>query len=176
MFRHKFLRGGNGFFHRLAVETEPIGRLYALTWRVHHDAFLGVEALFAHIGPLYQRDNRQIEVFGEGIVATVVCRNSHNGPGSIACEHVFRNPNGQFVSRERVKCITSAENPRHFAVAHAVKLGALLHIGKVFGHFGLLFRRCQLLNQLALGGQYHERDAENCVGSSCKDSEVPLCF
>ena len=89
MLSHKFLGGCNGLFHSHAVEAETIEGFNAFTWRIHHDSLFGIKAFFAHISTLYQRDDRQIEVFGKGIVATVVCRNSHDSPRAIADEHIF---------------------------------------------------------------------------------------
>ena len=63
LLRDVFLRGSDGLFHRQAVQRELAIR------GVDHDAFLRVEALFRDVGTLDERDDGQVEVLGESIVA-----------------------------------------------------------------------------------------------------------
>ena len=86
----------NGFFHGQSVERELAVRA------VHHDALLRVEALFRHVGALDERHDGQVEMLGEGIVARVVGRNGHDGARSVACQHVFGNPDRNLLARQRV--------------------------------------------------------------------------
>ena len=71
------------------VEREAMERLHTLARRVHHRALLGVETLLAHVGSLDERNDGEVEVAGEGIVAAVVGRDGHDGSGAVAREHVF---------------------------------------------------------------------------------------
>ena len=45
---------------------------------IHHLAFLGIKTRLAHVATLDQRDDRQVELASEGVVAAVVRRHSHD--------------------------------------------------------------------------------------------------
>ena len=56
---------------------------------VAHLAFLGVEAVFAHVAALDDRHDRKVEFLGKRIVTAVMGRDCHNGACAITGEHVF---------------------------------------------------------------------------------------
>ena len=76
--------GCDGFFYGQAVEREVDVRLGIEARRIGYNAFLGIEALFAHVATFHERHDGQTEVLGKGVVATIVSRNSHNGACAVA--------------------------------------------------------------------------------------------
>ena len=160
-----FFRFLNGFLHGQAVQ-----RKFSIRG-VHHDAFLRIETLFRHVGTLDERNNRQVEMLGKGIVARIVGRNGHDGTRSVASQYVFGNPDGDFLARERVDGVGTGEDARHLVVHLSLALGALFHVGEVFIHGLLLLGRSELLHEFAFGCQNHESDTENRVGAGGEDGE-----
>ena len=63
----KLLGLGNGLLDGQSVERER--GVHTLARRVHDRALLGVETLLADVGSLDERDDGQLEVASEGIVA-----------------------------------------------------------------------------------------------------------
>ena len=59
-------------------------------------------------------------------------------------------------------------------VCHTVELGTLLNVGKIFVNSSLLLGSGELLNELALGSQYHECHTEDGVGTCGEDGEVEV--
>ena len=103
-------------------------------------------------------------------------RNGHDGSRAVAREHIFRDPNGDALARERVDAIGSGEDTRHLVVGHAVALRALGDIGEIGLHLLALLAGSQLGYQLRLRSQYHEGDAEDRVGTCGEDGEVAAAF
>ena len=101
VLRHIFLGSGDGFFHGQSVQHQSAFSP-TLHRRVHHDTLFGIETLLAHVGTLDERYDGQVEMLGEGIVARVVRRYCHDGSRTVASQHIFRNPHGDFVARERI--------------------------------------------------------------------------
>ena len=166
---------GNGFLDGEAVEAEALAVvLHALVGtdgRVHDDAFLGVVAFLRDVGTLHQRDDGQAEVLGEGVVATVVGRHSHDGSRAVAGKDVLGNIDGTFVARDGVDAIGAAEDACHGVVYHAFPLGAALDVLDVLIDGLALFWRCHLIDQLAFGSEDEEGDAEHRVGTGGEDGE-----
>ena len=162
----------NGFFHRQSVQAK-LG-LLALHGRVGDDAFFGVIAFFAYVCALYQWDNGQVEVFGKGIVATVMGRNSHDGTCSIASQHVFRNPDRDGFTSERIDGIRAREHSGYLVVAHTFQFGAFLDVIEIFFDFSFLFFGCDLLHIFRFGSQNHECNAKHCVGASGENGEADV--
>ena len=73
-------------------------------------------------------------MLGKGIVAAIVSRHSHDSAGAVACQYIFRNPDGISLTSEGVDGIAAGEHTRHLAVADAVALRALLHVCQIFIH------------------------------------------
>ena len=169
---HELLGGGDGLLHGKAVEREAVKGRLACHWRVHHNAFLGVEALFADVGTLDEGDDGEVEVLGKGIVATVVGRHGHDGTGAIAGKHIFGNPDGDFLVRKGVDGVGAGKHARNLMVHLAVTLRALLHILEIFLHLFLLFRCGELPDEFALGCQHHEGDTEDGIGAGGEDGEA----
>ena len=163
--RDIFLGLLDGLLHGQSVERELTVRA------VHHDAFLGVEALLADVGTLDEGDDGQVEVLGEGIVARVVGRHSHDGASAIAGQYIFGNPDGDVLARERIDGVRAREDTRHTVVHLALALGAFLHISQVFVDGRPLLGSGQLVDELALRSQHHEGDAEDGVGTGGEDGE-----
>src|SRR3712207_434085 len=88
--------------------------------------------------------------------------------------YIFGNPDGNVIAREGVDGIAAAEHARYLAIADTVELGAFLDISQVLAHFGLLLLGGQLVHQLRLGGQYHEGNAENGVGTGGENGEMAV--
>ena len=170
LFFDIFLSSRNGFLHRQAVEREAVG-IYTLARRVHHDAFFRVETLFRHVCSLDERNDRQVEMAGKGIVARVVRRHCHDGPGAVARQHVVRHPHGNLFPRERIYGIRAGEHARHLAVGDALALRALLRGIEISLHLSTLRVRGHATHEFALGGEHHERHAENRVGAGGENRE-----
>ena len=169
------LGAGYGLLHGQSVEGQRLAivahGLLAIGGGVHHDAFLGVIRLLRDVGTLDERHDRQAEMLGEGIVAAVVSRHGHDGTRAVAGQHVFRNPDGVLLAGEGVDGVGAGEDARHLMVYLTLALGAACNVLHVFLHLFLLLRRGELLHQLALRCQYHERHAEHRVGTGGEDGE-----
>jgi len=113
-------------------------------------------------------------MLGKGVVATVVGRHCHDGAGAIACQYILGNPNGDGFAGEWVDGIRAGEDTGHLSVGHAVKLGTLLHVVKIFIHFGLLFGLGDLRDIVGLGGEHHECHAKHGVGTRGEDGDVKV--
>ena len=142
---------------------------------VHHDALFGVETLLAHVGTLYQWDDRQVEVTCEGIVSAVVSRHCHDGSRAVSGQHILAYPDGNVITCEGIYGIRAGEHSRNLLVGNALSLGALLHISQIFIYCCLLFRRSELAHQLAFRSQHHECHAKDGVGASGEDGELAVC-
>ena len=144
---------------------------------VAHDAVLGVETFLRDVASLDERNNRQVKSLGKGIVAAVVRRNSHDGAGTVAGEHVFGNPDGNLLLGQRVEGVRAGEDTRGLArFGDALALGLFLGLGEVFIHRSALFGRSEFVHPLALGRQHHEGDAEDRVGTRGEDGHVVGLF
>ena len=148
--------------------------MLAIGRRVHHDAFLGVKALFAHIGTLNKRHDGQIKVACKGIVARVMGRHGHNGTCAIASQHIVAHPHRYFVARKGVDGISARKHTRHTAVGNALTLCTLFGRIKIGIHLSLLRFGGELLHEFALRSQHHEGYAKNSVGTCGKDSELHI--
>ena len=169
---HELLGGGDGLLHAESVEREAVEGIDSLTRTVHDGAFLGVKALFAHVGAFDEGHDGQAEVAGKGIVARVVGGHGHDRARAVAGEHVVGNPHGDGVAREGIDGVGAAEHARHPAVGDAFALGALLRGFEVGFDLGALSGRGELLHEFALGGEHHEGNAEDGVGAGGEDGEL----
>ena len=161
-----FLGLGNGVFHLQTVE------LQTFVAGVHHYAVFGVETLLADVGTLNQRDDRQVEMACEGIVAAVVCGNRHDGTSAVACKHVVADVDGYLLACDGVDGIAAAEHAAHLLLYEALALGLVLHLVEV-GINGCLLLGCHhLLHIFALGSQHHEGHAKDCVGAGGEDEQL----
>ena len=111
-------------------------------------------------------------MLGEGIVARVVGRHSHDGTCTVASQHVFGNPDGNLLIRERIDGVASREHTSNLMIHLAVALRTLLHVVEVFLHFFLLLRRGEFGHKVALGSEHHERHTKHRVCTSGEDGEV----
>ena len=108
---------------------------------------------------------------GKGIVARVVRRHCHDGPCAVARQHVVRHPHGNLFPRERIYGIRAGEHARHLAVGDALALRALLRGIEISLHLSALRVRGHATHEFALGGEHHERHAENRVGAGGENRE-----
>ena len=140
---------------------------------VAHDAVLGVETLLRNVAPFDQRNDRQVEGPGKGIVTAVVRRNGHDGAGTVAAQDIFGNPDGNLLFGQRVHRVRAGEYAGGLAgLRNALALRLLLGLRQVFIHGGALLGRREAVHPLALGRQHHEGDAEDGVGPRGKDGHI----
>ena len=165
MALHELLGGLYCLLHAERVERETVECGLALTRRVDNRSLLGIEALLAHVGTLDKRYDGKVEMLGKSIVARVVGRHGHDCSGAVAGQHIFAYPHWYLVAGEGVDGIRARENARHAVVGDAFALGALLHVGHIFVYGSLLVGGGELLYELALGCQHHERHTEDGVGA-----------
>ena len=105
-------------------------------------------------------------MFGEAVVAAVVSRHRHNRARAVAGQHVFRNPDGQFLARKRVQGVGARKHAAHLVHFRlTLALGAVLGVVHVGFHFGLLFGRGEGLDGFVFGAEHHEADPEKRVGA-----------
>ena len=88
MLGHESFRFRNGFFYGQSVEGETIKRSGTIGRRIANNAFFCIKTFFAHIGAFDKRNNREVEMTGKSIVATVVSWHCHNRTGAVSCEHI----------------------------------------------------------------------------------------
>ena len=162
----EFLGLGDCFFHLEPVEAE------AFVAGVGHDAFFCIETFLADVAPFDKRDNREVEVTSESIVAAVVGRHCHNCAGTVSSENVVADVDRNLLSGNGIYSIRTAEHTRHFLVDHSFAFGFALGFGDVFVDSGAALRRGNLVDILAFGREDHECDAENSVGTSGENQQV----
>ncbi len=142
---------------------------------IDHLAFLRVKAFLADIAALYQRNDRQVELLRERIVAAIVGRNSHDGACAITSENIFRDPDRDSVAGHRVHSVGAAEHARYgLGLGDPLALGLFLNCSKIFIHSLFLLRSCQKRHQIALRCQHHECHAEHRVSAGCEYGHVVL--
>ncbi len=140
---------------------------------VHHLAFLRVEAFLADVAALDQRDDRQVEFFGERIVAAVVGRDRHYRARAVAREDIFGNPDRDSAAGHRVHAVGAAEHARDsLGLGDPLALRLLLHRRKVLIHGRFLFRSGQNFNEVALRRKHHKGHAEHRVRAGCEYGDV----
>ncbi len=146
---------------------------------VHRVASLCVHTLFPSGGVthhiLLQRDHLtdgQVEVAGEGKVSAVVGRNGHNGTGAVAGQNIFGNPNGYFFFGEGIDGVGTREHTAdllHLGLTFAFR--AILGPGNVSLHLSLLLQSGNLVDELVLRTQHHERHTEDGIGTGSENLE-----
>ena len=161
-----FLGLGDSLFHLESVE------LQALIAGVGHDAFLGIEAFLAHVGSLDKWNDGQVEVSSKGIVAAVVGRHCHDGAGAVACEYIVADVDGNFLASYGIDGIAAAEHTAHLLLDEALTLGLVLHLVEIGIDGSALLGSYHLLHIFALGGEHHEGDAKDGVGSGGEDEQL----
>ena len=67
--------------------------------------------------------NGEVKVFGEPPIALVAGGNRHDGTGSVPCENVIGNPNGNKGSGDGVHDVSAREHPGDAFVALTIALG-----------------------------------------------------
>ena len=138
------------------------------TAAVRNFARLGVETLLRHIHSLYQRNDWQIEVPGEGIVAAVMSRHSHYSTRAVAGQHVIAHIDRHTLSVERIYSICTGKLSAYLFIYHALALSLALG-GLNICPYGLTaLKCCHLIHILALGSKYHECNAEHGVRARCE--------
>ena len=157
------LRCGDGFGHIHAVQHESARAFPASHRRVDHAALFGVEALLGDVATLDQRNDGQIEMACEGIVATVVRGDGHDGARAVAGQYIVADPDRDLFARQRVDGVRATEDARHLMVGNALALRASLHGFEIRLHVGPLCVGCELPDVLAFRRQHHKGDAEDSV-------------
>ena len=143
--------------------------------RVDYFPRFGVVRLFLDVAALDHRDDLQSEVTGEGPVARVVRRNGHDGARSVAREHVVGNVDRNGFVREGVDGVGACRNAAYaLRVGDAVALRTLFGLADVLLDGGLVLGRRQFADPLVLGGDDHERHAEDRVGTGGEDLQFPV--
>ena len=148
----------------------------SLASKIAHYAVLGVETLLRHVAALYQRDYGQTELLCKGVVPAVMGGNRHDGSGAVAREHVFGNPDGHLLPVQGVDAVGAGEDSGHaLRLGNPLALGLLSRGPDILLHLFAPVLGGQLGNQLALGSEHHEGDAEDRVGpgGEYSDGQVP---
>lgn len=112
----------DSLLHLEAIEVKVV------TLGIDHTALLGVEALFGDIRPLDERDNREVEMASECIVARVMSRHSHDGSGAISGEDIVADPNRYLLAGKRIDGITTSENTGDLLFDLAFTLSLMFHL------------------------------------------------
>ena len=128
------------FFDSQSVQRKIAIRSNFKAWRVANDTFLGIETFFAYITTFYQRANFQSEMFGECIVAAIMCRYSHNSTCSVSGQYVIADPDGHCFTCERVDGIRAAEYTGNTTVGDTFAFRTFFGTVKVSIYFCFLFR------------------------------------
>ena len=157
------LRSCDGFGHIHAVQHESARAFLTSHWRVDHAALFGIEALLGDVAPLDQRNDGQVEMACEGIVATVVRGNSHDGARAVASQYIVADPDRDLFARQRVDGVRATEDTRHLMVGDAFALRAPLDRFEIRLHVSPLRVGCESPDVLALRRQHHEGDTEDGV-------------
>ena len=101
---------------------------------------------------------------GEGEVAAVVGRHSHDGARTVTHQHIVSNPNGQLGTRDGVDAVGTREGTAHLAdLSHTFAFAAVLGAGDILLHLSALLRRGDFLYQLMLRSQHHKGRAKQSV-------------
>ena len=111
-------------------------------------------------------------MLGEGIVARVVGRHSHNGSSTVAGKHIFSNPDGDLLIGKRIDSVTSREHTSHLVVHLTIALCTLLHIVEILVYLGFLLRRREFCHEVALRSQHHKGDTKHRIGTSGENREM----
>ena len=156
--------GGNSLFYGESVQETAVA----------HDAFLGIQALLADIGPLDEGNDGKAELFGEGIVTAVMRRNRHNGTGAVTGQHVFRNPYRHLFAGKRIDTVRAGEYARNGLTGNAFALRFLLHLLQIGLYLRFLGGAGELRNPLAFRRQHHEGYAKDGIGPGGEDGNVVL--
>ena len=143
--------------------------------RVCHYAFLGVKALLGYIGAFYKGDYRQIEFAGKGIVAAVVCGDSHDGSGTVSGKHIVAYPDGNACATQGIYGESAGKHACYFFVYKAFAFGLALCCLQIFGNSLFTVGGCYHLHILAFGRQHHESHSEDSIGSGSEDFQVNVC-
>ena len=131
-------------------------------------------SLASRLCPLDEGNDGQAELFGEGIVPAVMGGNGHDGAGSVAGQHIFRNPYGHLLPGERVDAVRAGENARNGLPGDSLPFRLLFHLFQIGLHLFLLRGRCQEGYPFALGRKDHEGDAEDGIGPGGEDGHIVL--
>ena len=142
---------------------------------IDHLARLGIVRLYGEIPSFNHRNDRQIEVAGECIVAAVVGRHRHDCTRSVTGEHVIADVDRNLHPVERIDRIGPGKlSADPFRIGHTFPFRPFLGLLKVFVH-GLLILRCgQPSDQFMLRSQHHKRNAKDRIGPRGKDLELLL--
>ena len=100
--------------------------------------------------------------------------NSHDGARPVAGKHVFRNPDGDFFTGQRIDAVGTGENARNRLAGDPFAFGFLLHLLQVSLNGRFLGSRCQFFHPFAFRSQDHEGDAEDRVGPGGEDGDIVL--
>ena len=173
VFCHELFGLCNSLFHCQTVKVE-LTITKRGNRRICHYTLFCIEALFADIAALYERTYLNAEVLCEGVVAAVVCRNSHNGTCTITREYIVAHPNRNLLSCDGVDGICAGEHTCYIAVDHTFTLGALLCAVEISLYSLFLVCCSELGNKLAFGSKYHECNTEYCVGTCGEDCKLNI--
>ncbi len=112
----------------------------------------------------------QVVLTREFIVTLVMSRHRHNGTGSVAHQHVVRDPDRDVLPGSRVDGITTCENTG-FLARDGLALNIRLTFGLLLVGTDLVqLSRCRdLFHQRVLGGQHHEGHTPERVGAGGED-------
>ena len=115
-------------------------------------------------------------MFGECIVAAVMCRNGHDSTGSVAGQYIVADPDGHGIAGERVDGIRTAECTGNGTVGDTFTFRTLFSAFQISVYFLFLLRSRQLCDQFAFGSQNHESNTEHGVGTGCKDGKFEVAI
>ena len=146
--------------------------LLYLNRRVYHDAFFCVERLLFYVGTFYERNDRQVEMFGECVVAAVMCRHRHDGSRAVSGEYVVADINRYFGSRYGIHGIGSGEYSGDFSVGYAFEFRAVFHYIEVLFHGIALCFRSYERYVFTFRCEHHECHAVDGVGSGGEYGDV----
>ena len=144
-------------------------------------AHLAVETLFpcVRVGEFvgigiggHHLTDGQIEMTCKGKVAAVVGRNSHNGPGAIASQDIFRHPDGDLLASEGIDGESSGKHTRNlFHLGLAFTFGTVLGPVDIGFHLGTMLGGGNAIYHLMFRTQHHKGDTIDSVGAGGENLE-----
>ena len=110
-------------------------------------------------------------MFGESIVAAVVCRYGHDSTCTVTGQYIITYPDGYFFSVERVDGVCAREDTAYASIHEAFAFGTVFDLVDVSIDGRFLFGCRYLCHIFAFRGENHERNTENRVGACREDSK-----
>ena len=167
-FLNKLFRGGNGFLHLHTVQIQSV------TTRIYHFTFFGIETFFRNIAPFYQRYDGQVEMFGESVVPTIVCRYGHDSSCPVSGQDIIAYIDRYMFIVQRIDSICTSKHTSNALVHESLTLGTMFYTVQIFVYSFLLIGGDYLFYIIAFGSQYHKSNPENRIGTRRKYGKLHI--